>query len=61
MHMQETTDGEKNVMKHPAIYRDEWQRIDGEWKILARTLSDVGVEGIVHFEGVVEYETPASW
>ena len=61
MHMQETTSGEKSVMKHSAIYRDEWQRIDGEWKILARTLSDVGVEGTVHFDGVVGYDAPVSW
>ena len=61
MHMQETKDGEKNVMKHSAIYRDEWQRVEGVWRILNRRLSDVGVEGIVHFEGVVDYDTPASW
>ena len=61
MHMQETKAGEKNVMKHSAIYRDELQRVDGLWRCLARTLSDVGVEGIVHFDGVVEYPTPASW
>lgn len=61
MHMQETTEGERSVMKHSAIYRDEWRRIDGEWRCLARTLSDVGVEGTVLSEGIVGYETPVSW
>jgi len=53
--------GERSVMKHSSIYRDEWHRIDGEWRCLARTLSDVGIEGTVLFEGVVEYEKPVSW
>jgi hypothetical protein len=48
-HFQELLDGEISVLRHSAIYRDRWARQDGLWRILERTLSNVGEDGPVHF------------
>ncbi len=57
VHFQEKLDGGTNVFRHSAIYRDRWLRQGGIWRILERTLSDVGVDGPPLFEGVrVHYQ-----
>ena len=47
VHFQEKVDGGISVLRHSAIYRDRWARRDGAWRILERTLSNVGEDGPV--------------
>lgn len=62
MHLQETKDGEKSIMKHSSIYRDVWERIDGSWRILRRTLSDIVYDGpVLDDADIVEYDAPVPW
>jgi len=58
MHFQELRDGSTSVMRHHTIYRDRWERRDGEWRILERTLSNLYVDGPVLTEDVVTYDEP---
>ena len=53
VHFQEKVDGEISLLRHSAIYRDRWARRDGFWRILERTLSNVGEDGPVYREGAV--------
>lgn len=60
LHLQELTDGSTSTMRHHAIYRDRWERIDGIWRILARTLSHLAMVGVVHDRSkVVDYDAPS--
>ena len=47
IHVQELRDGGTSVMRHHAIYRDEWVRLDGAWRLGKRTLSNLYVDGPV--------------
>jgi hypothetical protein len=57
VHFQEKLDGEISLFRHSGIYRDRWVRRDGFWRILERTLSNVGEDGPVHpIEAVRTYK-----
>lgn len=61
VHFQERRGHGINLFRHSSIYRDRWTRRDGTWRILERTLSNLGEDGPVHFgDDVVRYETPKS-
>lgn len=47
IHMQDKKDGDVSIMRHHSIYHDEWQRSEGEWKIAARTLTNLYIDGPV--------------
>lgn len=47
LHVQELADGGFSVMRHHATYEDEWVRLDGAWRIAARTLRNLYVDGPV--------------
>jgi hypothetical protein len=59
IHFQEKQDGEISVLRHSTIYRDRWERRDGAWRILERTLSNLGEDGPVFFgETVRSFANP---
>lgn len=59
IHFQEKLDGEISLFRHSAIYRDRWVRRDGLWRILERTLSNVGVDGpVLQADRVRAYKEP---
>jgi len=59
VHFQEKLDGEISLFRHSAIYRDRWERRDGFWRILERTLSNVGVDGpVLQAEEVRSFKEP---
>lgn len=58
IHFQEKLDGEITLLRHSTIYRDQWARIDGLWRLRARTLSNVGEDGPVYQDGVRLYPEP---
>mgnify|MGYP001818468969 CR=1 FL=1 len=58
IHMQDRSDGEVSIMRHHSIYHDEWRK-QGEWKIAARTLTNLYVDGPVLRGGdVATYREP---
>ena len=62
IHFQETKEGGKSLLRHSAIYRDQWERRDGYWRILERTLSNVGEDGVVlDAAEVVIHDEPKSF
>ena len=59
IHFQEKRDGSINLFRHSSIYRDRWVRRDGTWRILERTLRNLGEDGPVFFgDDVVPYAKP---
>ena len=59
IHFQEKTDGSINLFRHSSIYRDRWVKREGAWRILERTLSNLGEDGPVFFgDDVVAYPKP---
>ena len=59
IHFQELKSGEVSVMRHHTIYRDRWEKRPDGWRILARTLSNLHVDGPIHpRDQVVEYREP---
>jgi hypothetical protein len=59
VHFQEKLDGGISVLRHSAIYRDRWERREGLWRILERTLSNVGEDGPVFLADQVRlFEEP---
>ena len=58
IHFQEKADGGSSVMRHHTIYRDRWEKRDGQWRILQRTLSNLYVDGPILTEGIVRYTEP---
>lgn len=59
IHFQEKKDGSINLFRHSSIYRDRWTRREGEWRILERTLTNLGEDGPVYFgDDVVAYAEP---
>lgn len=58
-HFQEKSDGGVSVFRHSAIYTDRWARVDGLWRIRARTLSNVGEDGpVLRGDDIVSYTEP---
>ena len=47
IHVQENADTSTSVMRHHSIYHDEWLKLDGDWRISARTLTNLYVDGPV--------------
>jgi hypothetical protein len=46
-------------MRHHTIYRDRWEKRKDGWRILARTLSNLCVDGPIHSpDKVVAYTEP---
>lgn len=59
IHFQELLDGSISVMRHHTIYRDRWEKREGQWRILQRTLSNLHVDGPIHGpDKVVAYPEP---
>ena len=59
IHFQELLDGSVSIMRHHTIYRDRWGKRDDGWRILARTLSNLYVDGPSHgADEVVIYTEP---
>lgn len=59
VHFQEKLDGEISLFRHSAIYRDRWARREESWRILERTLSNVGVDGpVLMADKVRAYKEP---
>jgi hypothetical protein len=64
IHFQEKRDGTINLFRHSGIYRDRWVRRDGLWRILERTLRNLGEDGAVYRgDEIVPYTSlePVSW
>lgn len=47
VHVQHHKDDTTSVMRHHTIYRDRWVKRGGEWRIAARTLSNLFMDGPV--------------
>ena len=48
IHFQELLDGSSSIMRHHTIYRDRWEKREGQWRIRQRTLSNLHVDGPIH-------------
>ena len=62
IHFQELKAGGQNVFRHHTIYRDRWEKRDDGWRVIARTLSNLGIDG--PFEDpakVVSYTEPVPY
>jgi hypothetical protein len=59
IHFQERNDGAITVMRHHAIYHDEWNRSSRGWCIAQRRLAHLHMDGDFHpAEEVRLFETP---
>ena len=48
VHVQDQKEGEPTVMRHHAIYTDEWVRTDSGWRIASRRLDNLYMDGRVY-------------
>ena len=48
IHVQHHQDDSTSIFTHYTIYTDQWEKVDGAWRIRARTLSNLHMNGPVH-------------
>ncbi len=59
IHVQHHKDDSTSTMHHHTIYRDQWVKTGGEWRIQSRTLSNLHMDGPVHGRDKVHlYQVP---
>ena len=59
IHVQELASGDSSVMRHHAIYHDEWVRDETGWRIASRTLTNLYFDGpVLRGDDVVPYLVP---
>jgi hypothetical protein len=59
MHFQELASGAISTSSHHAIYHDEWKRSEGAWRIAARTLTNLYVDGpMLRGDDIVSFKVP---
>ena len=56
LHVQELSEGGFSVMRHHSVYHDQWARVDASWRIVARRLTNLYVDGpILRGDLIVPY------